>query len=144
MNDNKLFDLREYRDLYQKDVAEIVGVKQQTYSLWERGIKIIPLKHLNTLCNYYKVSMDYVMGLGKDKYCDLAIIKTLDKKLIGNNIKHIREKHHLTTRDLAKFLNTTPSTISYYENGKTLIITAFAYQICKQYKISLDWLCGKK
>lgn|SRR5574344_531426 len=144
MNDNNLFNLREYNDLYQKDVAKIVGVKQQTYSLWERGIKIIPLKHLNTLCNYYKVSMNYIMGLTNNKYSNINTIKILDKTKIGNNIKHIRKQHCLTIRDLSKLLNTTPSTISYYENGKTLIITAFAYQIAKKYNISMDWLCGRE
>ncbi|MDO5569738.1 MAG: helix-turn-helix transcriptional regulator [bacterium] len=143
MDDNKLYDLREYNDLYQKDISKIIGVKQQTYSMWERGIKIIPLKHLNTLCNYYKVSMDYVVGLTNNKYFESSN-KTLDKKLIGKNIKSIRRKNNLTIRDLADFLNTTPSTISYYENGKTLILTAFAYQLCKNYKLSVDELCNRK
>ena len=39
---NRLFDLRESNDLLQKDIAEKLGVCQQTYSLWERGIKINP------------------------------------------------------------------------------------------------------
>lgn len=142
MDDNKLFDLREYNDLFQKDIAKILGVKQQTYSLWERGTKIIPLKHLNNLCNYYKVSMDYVLNLSNNKYLESKTNK-LDKILIGKNIKILREKNNLTIRELAKFLNTTPSTISYYENGKTLIITAFAYQICKKYNISMDKLTGR-
>lgn len=143
MNLKRLFDLREYNDLYQKDVAKILGVSQQSYSQWEKGVKIIPLKHLNTLCNYYKVSMDYMLDLSNDKYYDCSI-KTLDKKIIGSNIKSIREKNKLTVRDLADKLNTTPSTISSYENGKTLILTAFAYQICKEYNTSLDKFLGRK
>ena len=143
MNLKRLFDLREYNDLYQKDVAKILGVSQQSYSQWEKGVKIIPLKHLNTLCNYYKVSMDYMLDLSNDKYYDCSI-KTLDKKIIGSNIKSIREMNKLTVRDLADKLNTTPSTISSYENGKTLILTAFAYQICKEYNTSFDALIGRK
>lgn len=142
MDNNKLFDLREYQDLYQKDIAKIIGVKQQTYSMWERGVKIIPLKHLNTLCNYYDVSMDYVLGLSNNKYLE-SKSKSIDKKIIGNNIRTIRENNNLSIRQLATFLNTTPSTISYYENGKTLVLTAFAYQICKKYNISLDKLTGR-
>lgn len=56
MNEKRLFDLREYADLTQKDLAQNLGVSQQTYSLWEKGTKIIPLKHLNNLCNYYETS----------------------------------------------------------------------------------------
>ena len=49
----------------------------------------------------------------------------------------------MSYNDLAKELNTTKSTIYAYETGKTLILTAFAYQICIKYKVSLDWLTGK-
>ena len=144
MNEKRLFDLREYADLSQKDLANKLGVTQQTYSLWEKGTKIIPLKHLNNLCNYYKTSMDYVLGLSNERTnSDIREIKELNKKLIGSRIKEIRESNKLTLRDLASELNTTSSTISAYETGKTLVLTAFAYQICTKYEVSLDWLCGK-
>ena len=144
MNEKRLFDLREYADLSQKDLAKKLGVTQQTYSLWEKGTKIIPLKHLNNLCNYYKTSMDYVLGLSNERTnSDIKEIKELNKKLIGSRIKEIRESNKLTLRDLASELNTTSSTISAYETGKTLVLTAFAYQICTKYDVSLDWLCGK-
>ena len=144
MNEKRLFDLREYSDLYQKDIAKEIGVTQQTYSLWEKGTKIIPLKHLNTLCNYYKVSMDYVLSLSDERtYKNMKYLTTLNKEEIGKRIKKIREDHGMSYNDLAKELNTTKSTIYAYETGKTLILTAFAYQICIKYKVSLDWLTGK-
>ena len=144
MNEKRLFDLREYADLSQKDLANKLGVTQQTYSLWEKGTRIIPLKHLNNLCNYYKTSMDYVLGLSNERTnSDIKEIKELNKKLIGSRIKEVREINKLTLRDLASELNTTSSTISAYETGKTLVLTAFAYQICTKYDVSLDWLCGK-
>lgn len=144
MNEKRLFDLREYADLSQKDLANKLGVTQQTYSLWEKGTKIIPLKHLNNLCNYYKTSMDYVLGLSNERTnSNIKEIKELNKKEIGSRIKELRENKKLTLRDLASELNTTSSTISAYETGKTLVLTAFAYQICIKYDVSLDWLCGK-
>ncbi len=142
MNLERLIILREKSDLYQKDIAKILNVSQQTYSTWEVGTKIIPLKHLNKLSNYFNVSLDYLTGLS-DKKEKEVINKDLDRKVIGQNIKLIRKENNLTLRSLAKELNTTSSTISAYETGKTLILTAFAYQICKKYKISMDWLLGK-
>lgn len=145
MSKRRLCDLRVDNDLLQKDVALVIGVKQQTYSLWENENKIIPLKHLNTLCNYYNTTMDYMLNLSNEKnVINIKIIKELNKKEIGYRIKKIRNDNNLTLRELASLLGTTSSTISAYENGKTLILTAFAYQICKQYNISLDWLCGRK
>lgn len=145
MNEKRLFDLREYKDLSQIKLADYLGITQQTYSLWEKGTKIIPLKHLNNLSNFYEISMDYIVGLTDEKN-NSGIIKLteLNKNEIGSRIKKIREDNNLTLRDLAKELNTTSSTISAYETGKTLILTAFAYQICIKYNVSLDWLYGKR
>ena len=145
MNEKRLFDLREYKDLSQIKLADYLGITQQTYSLWEKGTKIIPLKHLNNLSNFYEISMDYIVGLTDEKN-NSGIIKLteLNKNEIGSRIKKIREDNNLTLRDLAKELNTTSSTISAYETDKTLILTAFAYQICIKYNVSLDWLCGKR
>lgn len=145
MNEKRLFDLREYKDLSQIKLADYLGITQQTYSLWEKGTKIIPLKHLNSLSNFYEISMDYIVGITDEKN-NSGIIKLteLNKNEIGSRIKKIREDNNLTLCDLAKELNTTSSTISAYETGKTLILTAFAYQICIKYNVSLDWLCGKR
>lgn len=144
MNTKRLLDLRELNNLYQKDIADKIGVSQQTYSVWENGTKIIPLKHLNTVCNIYDVSMDYVLGLSNQKNNDSIVkVESLNKIEIGKRLKEIREENDLTLRTLASELNTTFSTISAYETGKTLILTAFAYQVCQKYSVSMDWLCGK-
>ena len=144
MNVIKLRNLREDNDLLQKDIAKELNVCQQAYSKWENDEEIIPLKHLNHLCNYYNVTMDYVLKLSsKNENKDIKQISILNRKNIGDKIRMIRKENNLTLRDLAKELNTTSSTISAYETGKTLILTVFAYQICKKYKISLDSLCGR-
>lgn len=142
MNFQKLVEIREDLNLKQKDIASILNVTQQLYSLWENGSKIIPLKHLNTLCNYYDFSMDYVLGLSNIKKYN-TVNKFINKELIGKRLKEFRKEKNITQEELANILNTTHSTISAYENGKTTILTAFAYEICKRYNISIDYLCGR-
>lgn len=72
MNFQKLIEIREDLGLKQKDIANILNITQQSYFLWENGTKIIPLKHLNSLCNYYNVSMDYLIGrINKKKTIDI-------------------------------------------------------------------------
>ena len=125
MNNTRLLELREYNFLLQKDIAQILNIDRSTYSTWETNLKIIPLKHLNTLSNYYNISMDYILGL-TNKKIKYKKLNELDKKIIGNNIKKLRSNNNLTLRDLARVLYTTSSTISAYETGKTLLLTAFA------------------
>lgn len=142
MNFQKLIELREDSSLKQKDIAALLNITQQTYSLWENGTKIIPLKHLNSLCNYYDVSMDYVLGLSNVRQYDI-VNRVIDKKNIGIKLKEFRKEKNITQEELANILNTTHSTISAYESGKTTILTAFSYEICKRYNISMDYLCGR-
>ena len=58
-------DLREDNDKTQKEIADILGTSQTMYARYERGANELPIHHLITLCNYYKVSSDYILGLDK-------------------------------------------------------------------------------
>lgn len=62
MNINRLKDLREDRDLNQKDIAKILNTTQQQYSKYELGIRLIPIDKLNVLADYYNTSTDYIIG----------------------------------------------------------------------------------
>ncbi len=59
----RLLDLREDAELTQKQVAEVLGITAQQYSLYERGSREIPLHHVITLAKFYSVSIDYIAGL---------------------------------------------------------------------------------
>lgn len=58
-----LRDLREDHDLRQADVAALLHTTQQVYSRYEKGINEMPIRHLRTLCQFYQVSADYILGL---------------------------------------------------------------------------------
>ena len=58
----RLRDLREYRYLYQKDIAEVLGISQTVYSRYERGFQTIPVVHLMALADFYHTSTDYILG----------------------------------------------------------------------------------
>ncbi len=61
----RIRDLREDNDKTQKEIADILGTSQTMYARYERGANELPIHHLITLCNYYKVSSDYILGLDK-------------------------------------------------------------------------------
>ncbi|MDE5974553.1 MAG: helix-turn-helix domain-containing protein [Eubacterium sp.] len=63
---DRLKSLRIDNDLYQKDVAKVLGIDQQYYSKYEIGKNELPLRHLMTLCKFYGVSADYILGLPED------------------------------------------------------------------------------
>ena len=58
-----LRELREDRDIKQSTVAKVLHTTQQVYSRSEKRLNEMPIRHLRTLCEYYGVSADYVLGL---------------------------------------------------------------------------------
>ncbi|MBE6924137.1 MAG: helix-turn-helix transcriptional regulator [Ruminococcaceae bacterium] len=54
--------LREDNDLTQVQVAEVLGTSQTMYARYERGANEMPIRHLVTLCKFYNVSADYMLG----------------------------------------------------------------------------------
>lgn len=63
MVNDKIRALREDRDLQQRTIAKILNITQSTYSKYERGEVKIQIEDLRTLCLYYRVSSDYILGL---------------------------------------------------------------------------------
>ncbi len=61
MYENRLRDVREDRDLKQRDIAELLKVHQTTYSDYELGRLNIPVAVLHTLADFYGVSVDYLL-----------------------------------------------------------------------------------
>ena len=59
----RLRDLREDHDLTQKQVADFLLIKQNTYSQYENGVRQIPIELLIRLARYYTVSTDYILEL---------------------------------------------------------------------------------
>ena len=58
----RLKSLREDYDYTQTDVAKILFITQQQYSLYEKGYREIPTSALITLADLYNTSVDYILG----------------------------------------------------------------------------------
>ena len=59
----RIRELREDNDLNQSQIAKIIKVSQSTYSRYESGFLDVPSEVLIALSKYYKVSVDYILGL---------------------------------------------------------------------------------
>lgn len=59
----RLRELRTDHDKTQKQIADLLQTTQTYYAKYENGKHPLPIKHLITLCEYYHVSADYILGL---------------------------------------------------------------------------------
>lgn len=58
----RIRELREDNDLTQREVAEMLGMSQTGYSKYETGTNDIPTAVLIKLADFYKTSVDYLLG----------------------------------------------------------------------------------
>lgn len=63
----KMEELRKQNGLSQAKVAEVLGISQQQYQLYESGKREIWLHQMIELADFYGVSMDYIVGREADE-----------------------------------------------------------------------------
>lgn len=62
----RIKELRIDADMNQTQAARILETSQSYYSEYELGKRPLPISHLKTLCEFYGVSADYILGLPKN------------------------------------------------------------------------------
>jgi len=60
---DRLKEIREDRDYFQKDIANVLKITQVQYSRYETGIRLIPIDKLKKLAEFYNTSIDYLVCL---------------------------------------------------------------------------------
>ncbi len=82
----RIRDLREDHDLTQEQIARILGTSQTMYARYERGANELPIHHLVTLCKFYCVSADYILGLSGEPTHTEQRTRKQHKNIKGKNI----------------------------------------------------------
>lgn len=85
MDISRLKEIREDKDLNQIDVAKALGIKQQQYSEYEIGKRLIPINYLYDLAEFYDTSLDYLVGRTDER--------KPYKKSILTNVKLIKKNN---------------------------------------------------
>ena len=67
MTETRLIDLRESRDLKQKDVALALNIPVRTYGNYEMGTRSLPLDILIEIADFYNTSTDYILKITNRK-----------------------------------------------------------------------------
>ncbi len=141
--EERLKYLREQKEFTQSEFAKLLGVSRSLICVWENGYANISLRQMIKICAACKVPLDYLLGI-IDEYNikEYNFINKLDLKYVGDKIREIRKKEHLTQDRFAQKIDTKRSSISYYEIGKMMISTADLKQICETFGVSSDYIVG--
>ena len=60
---DRLVQIRKQHGKTLAEIAAVLGTSTQYYQKYEKGKHPLPIEHLITLCNYYRVSADYILGI---------------------------------------------------------------------------------
>lgn len=63
----RLRELREKHKLNQQNLAEVLRITRQQYSLYETGKREMPVHHLKMLALFYHISTDYILEMTDEK-----------------------------------------------------------------------------
>ena len=63
----RIRNIREDRDIRQRQVAEFLNVSQNTYSQYENGVISLSAETAVRLAEFYGTSVDYLLGLTDEK-----------------------------------------------------------------------------
>ena len=95
---NKLIELRENHKMKQKDLAKLLNIDRSVYGRYEKEYQIIPIRHLNDLSNYYKVSLDYIFEFNNINQYENTKLE-IDSEIMKNRLKEFRKENN--TRPLS-------------------------------------------
>ncbi len=139
--ETRIADLRVDNDLKQKDIAEQLDITRSLYSLWEIGKCDIPLLKINELANFYKVNLDYLLGISN------VVTKTernsINLDLLCKRLKELRIENKLTEENLGNKIGLAQQTYDNYEKGTRIPTTFKVLYIVKYYNISFDYIVGR-
>lgn len=81
----KIRNIREDKDIKQKDMAKYLHMQPTTYNAYEKGNRTISADMLKNICIFLNISADELLGLQiKNSYCSL----NKENTIIINKIKH--------------------------------------------------------
>ncbi len=66
----RLRQIREAQNLTQREMSDILGISQQHYSMYERGVRVLDIEQVIRVCIALNISADYLLGLS-DKFKNL-------------------------------------------------------------------------
>lgn len=87
-----LRDLRTSRGHSQTDIADLLGTTQQQYSKYEQGVHEVPTRHIITLCQFYGIRADELLG-----------ISTKTSNSVQENLDALREFKYISSLSFSSY-----------------------------------------
>ena len=78
----RIKQLRTERKLRQADVARILNVTPEAYSMWENGVRQMSLPNLVVLARFYGVTLEYLVGISSERWTEGSLSSEEESLLV--------------------------------------------------------------
>ena len=62
----KIKQFRQENKITQQNIADTLGITQQQWFKYEKGMNELPIRYLEAICKKYHVSADWILGLSDE------------------------------------------------------------------------------
>lgn len=90
----RLKELRARDSISQNQLAKKMELTRATINAWEMGISFPNAQSLIMLAKYFKVSVDYILGLSDKEMIDISALNETEKRMICEMVLYLSEKKH--------------------------------------------------
>ena len=126
--ENRLKELRQKNSLTLEKMGEKVGIAKNTLSRYESGKREPKLEVWQKLADFFNVSVPYLQGLDEHT---------------SNRLKELRNRNHLTLKELGQNVGMANNTLSQYENGKRNPNEKIWQQLADYFDVSVPYIKGE-
>lgn len=90
----RLKELRKRDSISQNQLAKKMELTRATINAWEMGISFPNAQSLIMLAKYFKVSVDYILGLSDKEMLDISALNEVEKRMICEMVQYLSDKKH--------------------------------------------------
>lgn len=148
---NNLRKLRKEKKLTLRELSEQVQINYANLSKMENGKRNLNNKAIFSLCDFFEVTSDYLLGLSPHRNFNTIHSEFENEKEYNstetvkwnqNRLKEIRKENNLTQKQLAEKLNCKETTISMWESGQNEMNYETINTLTKMFNVTSDYLLG--
>lgn len=139
---DRLKEIRIGKGLTQRQVAESIGITEQSFQRYERGTVKPGLDILVALSNFFDVTIDYLVG--KSDLPDYSSSEdTTPFPLMAIRLRKLREEKGLDIFTVSEAIQENPRNYAGYEEGEVLPRLRVICALADYFDVSLDYLVGR-
>lgn len=87
----RLKELRNQNNISQNALAKQMNLTRATVNAWEMGISTPNAQSLILLSQFFKVSVDYLLGIDNTETVDITLLNREEKNIIYSLVKYFDE-----------------------------------------------------